>query len=129
MRKIRCYECKKSYNYDEDAFCSHCGAFNQPAGIIKIDAAGNVIRTDGLNERNHGSFAHSEFHQEERERRKSGLDKSVQRIPHATTGNNTYQRQSQSQKKGETQPTAGAVIRWIIFGIIGVNILLNLFGT
>jgi len=30
MRRVRCYECGKSYDYDEEDFCPKCGAFNQP---------------------------------------------------------------------------------------------------
>ena len=29
MRKVRCYECGKTYDYDTDDFCPKCGAFNQ----------------------------------------------------------------------------------------------------
>lgn len=28
---VRCYECGKQYDYDDDGFCPKCGAFNQPA--------------------------------------------------------------------------------------------------
>ena len=31
MRMVRCYECGRSYDYDDDGFCPRCGAFNQPA--------------------------------------------------------------------------------------------------
>ena len=31
MRMVRCYECGKRYDYDEEGFCPKCGAFNQPA--------------------------------------------------------------------------------------------------
>lgn len=31
MRMVRCYECGKQYDYDDDGFCPKCGAFNQPA--------------------------------------------------------------------------------------------------
>ena len=30
MRMVRCYECGKQYDYDDDGFCPKCGAFNQP---------------------------------------------------------------------------------------------------
>ena len=30
MRMVRCYECGRSYDYDEDGFCPRCGAFNRP---------------------------------------------------------------------------------------------------
>ena len=31
MRMVRCYECGKQYDYDDDGFCPKCGSFNQPA--------------------------------------------------------------------------------------------------
>ena len=31
MRKVRCYECGKTYDYDTDDFCPKCGAFNATA--------------------------------------------------------------------------------------------------
>ena len=47
MRKVRCYECGKTYDYDTDDFCPKCGAFNQPPKSTTIDANGAVIRVDG----------------------------------------------------------------------------------
>ena len=58
MRKIRCYECGKSYDFDVDDFCPKCGAFNQPGKRTGIGAGGAVIRSEGINEKNHvGSCA------------------------------------------------------------------------
>ena len=48
MRKVRCYECGKTYDYDTDDFCPKCGAFNQPPKSTTIDANGAVIRVDGM---------------------------------------------------------------------------------
>ena len=31
MRMVRCYECGKQYDYDDDGFGPKCGSFNQPA--------------------------------------------------------------------------------------------------
>ena len=65
MQKVRCYECGKQYDYDEDGFCPKCGAFNQPPRSTAIGADGSVVRADGLNERNHkNSFVHEELHEE-----------------------------------------------------------------
>lgn len=73
MRKVRCYECGKTYDYDTDDFCPKCGAFNQPPKSTTIDANGAVIRVDGINERGHaGSFVHEELHEENRERKRMG---------------------------------------------------------
>ena len=81
MRKVRCYECGKTYDYDTDDFCPKCGAFNQPPKSTAIDADGSVIRVEGINEKNHaGSFVHEELHEENRERRRTGLSKGTRRI-------------------------------------------------
>ena len=65
MRRVRCYECGKMYDFDMDDFCPRCGAFNQPPKSTAIDADGSVIRVDGINEKNHaGSFVHEELHEE-----------------------------------------------------------------
>ena len=39
MRMVRCYECGKQYDYDDDGFCPKCGSFNQPE---RPPAAGSV---------------------------------------------------------------------------------------
>lgn len=76
MRKVKCEECGKVYNFDVDDFCPRCGAFNQPPKASAINADGSVIRLDGINEKNHaGSFVHEELHEENRERRRMGLSK------------------------------------------------------
>ena len=76
MRKIRCYECGRRYDFDVDDFCPKCGAFNQPGKSVRIGADGAVVRSDGLNEKNHaGSFVHQEFHAENRVRKAVGLSK------------------------------------------------------
>ena len=67
MRRVRCYECGKMYDFDMDDFCPRCGAFNQPPKSTAIDADGSVIRVDGIIEKNHaGSFVHEELHEENR---------------------------------------------------------------
>ena len=35
MGTIRCHDCGKRYNYDQDAFCPRCGAFNRPARPVQ----------------------------------------------------------------------------------------------
>ena len=80
MRKVKCEECGKVYNFDMDDFCPRCGAFNQPPKASAINADGSVIRLDGINEKNHaGSFVHEELHEENRERRRMGLSKGTRR--------------------------------------------------
>lgn len=75
MRIVKCYECGKRYNYDEDGFCPGCGAFNQPKALSRIGADGSVVWVEGINRRNHeGSFLHDEYHAENRERKGSVLE-------------------------------------------------------
>ena len=133
MRKVRCYECGKVYDYDTDDFCPKCGAFNQPPKSTAIDANGAVIRVDGINERGHaGSFVHEELHAENRERRRMGLSKGTRRTPPKETAPKTAARQSaatQSQRwREKKQSTLGDLIFWIIAGIVGLNILSSLLG-
>lgn len=129
MQKVACYECGKSYDYQEEAFCPHCGAFNQPPRSTRIAADGSVVRVDGLSEAGHeGSFVHQEFHQEEKARRKSGLTKGVQRIPHPSAARRGAEtgmprRPTDAQKAVKS---IGGVISWIVFAIIALNILSSL---
>lgn len=77
MSTITCYECKKTYNYAEDGFCPRCGSFNQPRrGSYIVSPNGDIIRADGINEAGHtDSFVHKEYHTEERQRQRLGLDR------------------------------------------------------
>ena len=122
MRRVRCYECGKRYDCDVDDFCPRCGAFNQPDRTSRIGADGSVIRVDGLNEVNHReSFAHAELHEENRERRNSGLSKGTQQSA------KTIQRQVQTAAKRTAQRNGknnlAQYIKWFILAIIGLNIL------
>ena len=122
MRRVRCYECGKRYDFDVDDFCPKCGAFNQPDRTSRIGADGSVIRVDGLNEVNHReSFAHAELHEENRERRNSGLSKGTQQSA------KTIQRQVQTAAKRTAQRNGknnlAQYIKWFILAIIGLNIL------
>ena len=130
MRRIVCEDCGKRYDYDEDEFCPRCGAFNQPVKRWGVDAAGNVIRVDGVNEQDHaGSFVHSEVHHEKDERRKKGLDWQSGRkgaAPRPTPAANPYSSQ-QMRRKNQTARNnniLGVVIFLII--IAAVNLLMPL---
>lgn len=132
MRKVRCYECGKTYDYDTDDFCPKCGAFNQPPKSTTIDANGAVIRVDGINERGHaGSFVHEELHEENRERKRMGLSKGhppdggLRR--HSRLCREPASRQS-GRQSGKAQPAVGKLIFWIFAAIIGLNILSSLVG-
>ena len=79
MSTVTCYECRKKYDYTEDGFCPRCGSFNQPRkGSYIVSASGDIVRTDGINEAGHeNSFVHAEYHTEERERKRLGLDRET----------------------------------------------------
>lgn len=122
MHRIRCYECGKAYDYDEDGFCPRCGAFNQPLKSSAIGADGSVIRADGLNERNHkSSFVHEEFHEENRERKGTALSKGVKRAAYTAVRPMRQPAREEQRKKSPKSPLS--VIVWIIFAVIALNIL------
>lgn len=130
MARVRCYDCGKLYDYQEDAFCPHCGAFTQPPRATRISSDGTVVRVDGMNEAGHaGSFAHREFHEEERQRRRTGLDKSVRRVqcPAAKPSMSSAQRSEGSGRRKSVSKANNDVLKvlgWIALGVL----LLNMFG-
>jgi len=112
MRSVRCYECGKGYDYDEDGFCPRCGAFNLPRNVSMIGADGGVVWREGINERNHkGSFLHVELHEENRERRGTALEQSVRRVP----------QKAAEKSGGESQKRFSAIVA-VIFAIVIFNI-------
>lgn len=119
MRKVQCCECGKRYDFDVDDFCPKCGAFNQPGKQTGIGADGTVVRTDGLNEKNHaGSFVHREFHTENRVRKAVGLSKGVRRA-----GAQPPVKRQQKQSKNPIQ-----TLIWVIIFIVFINILSSILG-
>ena len=116
MREGRCHECGKVYNFDAEDFCPRCGAFTQPPKSTAIDADGSVIRVEGINEKNHaGSFVHEELHEENRERRRTGLSKGTRR-----TGQTARPARTQEQNRP-------AVLKWLAWFIVGIMVL-NVLG-
>lgn len=127
MRRVQCYECGKRYDFDVDDFCPRCGAFNPPGRSSRIDADGNVVRLDGLNEVNHReSFVHAELHEENKERRASGLSRGVKRSQEKAAARSVHT----GQKRKQAAPNSmGSIIKWIILAIIGLNILNGLVSS
>ena len=124
MRRVRCHECGKRYNFDVDDFCPQCGAFTQPQRTTRIGSDGNVIRVDGINEENHkNSFVHAELHEENRERRRTPLERDVRHT--ADRQRSVMQIPSEkSREHGKQSPTA--IIKWIVLAIVGLNLLTGL---
>lgn len=80
MIKVRCYECGKTYDWQEDPFCPKCGAFNRRERDGKSQGA--AVYRDGLNEAGHTrSFLHRELHAEDGQRRRLGLEHVAGKIP------------------------------------------------
>ena len=125
MRRVQCHECGKRYNYDVDDFCPRCGAFTQPSKTLDIGSDGTVIRVEGINEENHrDSFVHAELHAENRKRRGSNLEaeEMLRRRPQTSTRQAASKSRKQAGKKGPV-----ALIFWIIFSVIALNILSQIF--
>lgn len=122
MRKVRCGECGRRYDFDVDDFCPKCGAFNQPPRSSRIGADGQVVRVDGLNESGHaGSFVHEELHREDRVRRRAGLERTRSR----TAPGRSVRESGQGERKKRKLPLAV----WIILAIFGINLLVNVIGA
>ncbi len=129
MRIVKCHECGKRYNYDEDGFCPGCGAFNQPKALSRIGADGSVVRVEGINRQNHeGSFVHQEYHEENRERKGSLLErdmpkrKAVKQAPPRPAATQTVIRQPLRGRDGlpvhqattKKQQDGKGALTWII---------------
>ena len=125
MRRVQCHECGKRYNYDADDFCPRCGAFTQPTKTLDIGVDGTVIRVEGINEENHrNSFVHAELHAENRKR--SGTNLEAEELPWRRTQAVTRQPARKSQRAaGKKNPVA--LVFWIIFAVIALNILSQIF--
>lgn len=125
MRRVKCHECGKRYDYDDDGFCPNCGAFNTPVSASRIAADGSVVRVDGLNEQNHrNSFVHEELHAEDRERRWMKLDRDPAEQVMRLTGMGkpvAVTVRGLGKKKG-----APGLVWAILALVIGVNFILPL---
>lgn len=110
MSKVRCYECKKTYDYQEDGFCPRCGCFNQPPSARRIDANGNIVYLDGINEQNHeGSFVHREYHAENAKRRFTPLEMQSFRPQKKSSA-------ARAKRAVEGDPkNIGKILVWIVF--------------
>ena len=134
MRIVKCYECGKRYNYDEDGFCPRCGAFNQPPSASRIGADGSVIWVEGINSRNHeGSFVHKELHEENRERKGTALERDEKKKRVITRSGSTVIRQPLTQRDGTPayqqsaarKKQGGGAIFWAFLILV---FLLQMFG-
>ena len=133
MKQIACENCGKRYDFEKEDFCPKCGAFNQPVKTWGMDGQGNVIRVDGVNERNHAaSFVHREVHKEKRVRQATGMDwnnktKTARQAPPP--------RQAAPQKKTSNQAQSNNAKRglrallYFFIALIVINFLLPMLVT
>ena len=129
MRKVRCIDCGKTYDYDEDGFCPRCGTFNQPSQRASGVTIQTPKRKDGLSEAGHsGSFLHREYHTEEWERRSSGLERDQERRQTADHRQSSRPPARETGAGTKGKPTLGKIIRWIILIYILFGLLTNLLG-
>ena len=132
MRQIVCHECQKRYNFDEDDFCPRCGAFTPPAKQWDVDSYGNVVRVDGINEKNHaGSFVHREVHKEKAVRRAKGMDRD--RISPSRKAANEVKRFSDVPKSlglNDAKPQNMKTFLGIAFAVLWalISLILEMFG-
>ena len=126
MSKVRCYECKKTYDYNEDGFCPRCGCFNQPPSARRIDANGNIVYADGINEQNHeGSFVHREYHAENARRRFTPLEKSAVR-PLEKSAVRPQKKSSAARAKRTVEGDPQNLSKLLVFFIFAMFFLLKL---
>ena len=129
MRKITCYDCGKNYDYDTDDFCPRCGAYTPPARQRHINAHGDVVRVEGINETNHaGSFVHAELHKENRQRTGSLLEsepekKAVFTKPSVRETARRVTSLPQNRGRATQKKRADLSIWWSIIAIMILSIL------
>ena len=112
MQKIRCEDCGKTYDYEADAFCPNCGAFNQPLQ----DTAARTVRVQEETER---SEKDSEGWQE-------SLKESFRQ--RSAAGSGTRQSLKGFVNRGQkNKKPAAAAISAILFWIFLMYFLLSFF--
>lgn len=121
MRRVKCEDCGKLYDYDYDAFCPRCGAFNQP-GKQKSEFDPTVK----LEEESGNPFIRLE-------KPGRGMEKQITRL-RQSMARSAAQVEHQTRQEAEVPPArsrrndkAGmhAVLPWIV----GLLVLIKLLGT
>lgn len=134
MRRIVCEDCGKRYDFEKEDFCPKCGAFNQPVKTWGMDRQGNVIRVDGVNERNHAeSFVHSEIHKEKHVRQARGMDWSgktkMTRQPPLPPRQVAPQKRPSSQTQNNNAKRGLRALLYFFIALIVINFLIPLLVT
>ena len=125
MRKVKCHDCGRSYDYDVDDFCPKCGAFTLPARASHIGSDGSVVWSDGINERGHrNSFVHSEYHAENQKRSRTWLEGRLPKMDLSGVGIPTRTAAAKRGKKGTASETGGmAIIAAVLLAYILIKVM------
>lgn len=131
MRRVKCEDCGKHYDYDEDAFCPYCGAFNQP------DRQKSDFESNAKPEEDHKSFLSEEMQGEKRgmgmEKAGREMEKQITRL-RQSMARSAAQAEQRTRQEGEVPDTQNgrkdksgvpALLSWII----GLIALIKLIGT
>ena len=138
MRRVKCEDCGKVYDFDTDDFCPRCGAFTFPKGD-RIGSDGSVVRAEEIRESNRkDSFLHAEYCSENRRRKAAGLDRGADRSQgsqwaSAPGGAKTAKvsdplptaAKSASRARKAVSATEGQELRKIIGWLVGIVVLVN----
>ena len=140
MRRVKCEDCGRVYDFDTDDFCPRCGAFTFPKGD-RIGTDSSVVRVEEIRESNHkDSFLHAEYFVEKRRRKAAGLDRGADRSRDsqwapAPGGAKTAKvsdplptaAKSASRARKAAFATEGQELRKIIGWLVGIVILASFF--
>lgn len=140
MRRVKCEDCGRVYDFDTDDFCPRCGAFTFPKGD-RIGTDSSVVRVEEIRESNHkDSFLHAEYFVEKRRRRAAGLDRGADRSRDSqwapapggaktakVSGPLPTAAKSASRARKAAFATEGQELRKIIGWLVGIVILASFF--
>ena len=140
MRRVKCEDCGRVYDFDTDDFCPRCGAFTFPKGD-RIGTDSSVVRVEEIRESNHkDSFLHAEYFVEKRRRKAAGLDRGADRSRDSqwapapggaktakVSGPLPTAAKSASRARKAVSATEGQELRKIIGWLVGIVILASFF--
>ena len=140
MRRVKCEDCGRVYDFDTDDFCPRCGAFTFPKGD-RIGTDSSVVRVEEIRESNHkDSFLHAEYFVEKRRRKAAGLDRGADRSRDSqwapapggaktakVSGPLPTAAKSASRARKAAFATEGQELRKIIGWLVGIVILASFF--
>ena len=140
MRRVKCEDCGRVYDFDTDDFCPRCGAFTFPKGD-RIGTDSSVVRVEEIHESNRkDSFLHAEYFFEKRRRKAAGLDRGADRSRDSqwapapggaktakVSGPLPTAAKSASRARKAVSATEGQELRKIIGWLVGIVILASFF--